>query len=189
MPEKAKSPIAPNPDLAKRISEDTGQNYHECYQCEKCSAGCPMASEADILPHQMIRLVQLGAEDRLLNSRMIWLCVGCETCSTRCPNELAASKLADALRRLAVEKGIRPAMPDVLTFHQSFVDSLSRSGRLHEIGMLGKYKLKSGNYFQDMKLGMDLFRRGKIRIMPSSVKNTGEIRRLFSEAEKKGGKH
>ena len=61
-------------DFVKKIEELSGQNLMSCYQCGKCSAGCPMVSAMDILPNQAIRLVQLGLQEDVLKSETIWLC-------------------------------------------------------------------------------------------------------------------
>ena len=52
-------------DFIKKVEEISGQNILARYQCGKCSAGCPSAEEMDILPNQIIRLVQLGQEEQL----------------------------------------------------------------------------------------------------------------------------
>ena len=41
-------------------------NVQACYQCGKCSAGCPVADKMDLLPNQLVRLVQMGRIDRAL---------------------------------------------------------------------------------------------------------------------------
>jgi len=35
-------------DLARRIQEDLGENVYLCYQCIKCTSGCPLTDSA---PH------------------------------------------------------------------------------------------------------------------------------------------
>ncbi|WP_052316104.1 4Fe-4S dicluster domain-containing protein [Desulfomonile tiedjei] len=72
-----------------RVSSPAGDLLsviNQCYQCGKCSAGCPMAPEMDILPHQLVRLAVLGNHDRIVDSKSIWLCLSCHTCGARCPN-------------------------------------------------------------------------------------------------------
>src|SRR3989338_10007435 len=49
-----------------QIEKISGQKLLACYQCGKCSAGCPMASHMDVLPNQIIRLAQLGMKEQLL---------------------------------------------------------------------------------------------------------------------------
>src|SRR5208282_717492 len=70
----------------------------DCYQCGKCTAGCPVAMHMDVAPNQVVRLVQLGEWEKALQSRAIWECVGCQTCSTRCPKEVDCAGVMDALR-------------------------------------------------------------------------------------------
>ncbi|MBU0498516.1 MAG: 4Fe-4S dicluster domain-containing protein [Gammaproteobacteria bacterium] len=83
-----------------RVQRLADQNLMACYQCGKCSAGCPMAAYMDILPNQMIRLAQLGQEETLLNAEAIWLCVSCMTCNTRCPKGVRIAELIESLRQV-----------------------------------------------------------------------------------------
>ena len=80
------------------LEERTGQKVRHCYQCKKCSAGCPVAFTMDILPHEVMKLVQYGQSDRLLECSTVWLCASCETCSTRCPNDIDIAGVMDGLR-------------------------------------------------------------------------------------------
>ena len=68
-------------ELAKKIKEETGQNVYLCYQCVKCTSGCPMAEHFDLEPNQVMRMVQFGDES-VLESKTIWTCASCLTCST-----------------------------------------------------------------------------------------------------------
>ena len=52
-----------------KVEKISGQKLLACYQCGKCSAGCPMAAHMDILPNQIIRMAQLGMQKQLLASR------------------------------------------------------------------------------------------------------------------------
>jgi len=63
-------------DLAQYIQEECGENVYLCYQCKKCTAGCPMAEHFDLTPNQLLRAAQFGQKDLILNSKTIWLC-GC----------------------------------------------------------------------------------------------------------------
>jgi heterodisulfide reductase subunit C len=92
-----------NPFVAK-VQELSGQNLLACYQCGKCSAGCPAVSQMDILPNQIIRLAQLGLKDELLASRSIWICASCMTCNVRCPKGINIAEVIEALRQILLRK-------------------------------------------------------------------------------------
>ncbi len=81
-----------------RVEAISGQDLGTCYQCGKCSAGCPSVSQMDVLPNQLIRLAQLGLEEELLNSRSIWVCASCMTCTSRCPKGIDIAAVIEALR-------------------------------------------------------------------------------------------
>ena len=83
-----------------KVQELSGQNLLACYQCGKCSAGCPAVSEMDILPNQIIRFAQLGFKDELLASKAIWICASCLTCNARCPKGINIAEVIEALRQI-----------------------------------------------------------------------------------------
>ncbi len=91
-------------EFVKKIEEISGQDLMSCYQCGKCSAGCPMVFAMDILPNQIIRLVQLGLDEEIGKSKTIWLCASCITCGARCPRGVDLSKVMEALRQLTLRK-------------------------------------------------------------------------------------
>ncbi len=72
-------------EIAEKIKAISGEDYNKCYQCGECTSGCPAADEMDIMPNQLNMLLQTGNFDRVLTSRMVWLCVACFECGTRCP--------------------------------------------------------------------------------------------------------
>ncbi|MEW6685641.1 MAG: 4Fe-4S dicluster domain-containing protein [Candidatus Edwardsbacteria bacterium] len=91
--------------FVQKVEEISGQKLLACYQCGRCSAGCPLVSSMDLLPNQIVRLVQLGQEDEVLNSQTIWRCASCLTCDSRCPRGIDVSRIMDALRVLFMRKG------------------------------------------------------------------------------------
>jgi len=86
------------------VEERSGEDLSRCYYCLKCTAGCPSAPAMPYGPAQMVRLVQLGLKDELLESPSIWFCLHCETCGARCPNEISIAGLTRALREMAMEE-------------------------------------------------------------------------------------
>lgn len=93
-------------ELIARIEAVSGQTLALCYQCGKCSAGCPLESEMGILPHRVLRLLQLGQEDAALAANAIWLCAACHACAARCPRGVDLSRVMEALRVVLLRRGI-----------------------------------------------------------------------------------
>lgn len=89
----------------ERVSELSGENVYKCYQCGRCSAGCPFAFEMDLLPNQIIRMVQMGLEDEVIRSKTLYLCASCFTCQSRCPKGIDMAKVMEAIRLLIDPKG------------------------------------------------------------------------------------
>jgi len=87
-----------------KVEELSGQSLLACYQCGKCSAGCPAISQMDILPNQVIRYAQLGLKDDLLKSKSIWICASCLTCNSRCPKGIKIAEVMEALRQVLLRK-------------------------------------------------------------------------------------
>jgi heterodisulfide reductase subunit C len=92
-------------DLVRRIEEISGQDLLACYQCGACSAGCPVAFAMDVQPSQVIRLIQLGQVEEALESETIWFCAACQTCYARCPKGVDLSRIMEALREIALQRG------------------------------------------------------------------------------------
>jgi heterodisulfide reductase subunit C len=90
-----------------KIEKISGQKLLACYQCGKCSAGCPMAAHMDVLPNQIIRMAQLGMQKQLLATKSIWTCVSCLTCNSRCPKEIRIAEIIESLRQTALNNGQR----------------------------------------------------------------------------------
>lgn len=64
-----------------------------------------MVEAMDLLPNQIIRLIQLGQVEEVLKSKTIWICASCFTCEARCPKGVDLSKIMEALRVLLLRKG------------------------------------------------------------------------------------
>lgn len=185
--------ISPDFLFLHEVERASGEKVSHCYQCRKCSSGCPVAFAMDYLPDVILRMVQLGLKDRVLNSSTIWICASCETCTTRCPNEIDIAGVMDTLRHMALsERRAAPAVRDIPKFHQAFLDSIEADGRINEFGMMRRYMLKtnlwaklwSGELLEMVKLGWGMFRRGKLKIRPHRIHQSGEIKRLFAKSRR-----
>jgi heterodisulfide reductase subunit C len=103
-----------NIDL-QEVEEISGENLSACYQCGKCTAGCPSVSEMDVSPHTVIRLLQLGQIDEVLEAEVVWLCAACQTCKVRCPKGVDLAKIMEALRQILLRKNITHTTPESIS--------------------------------------------------------------------------
>jgi len=176
-------------DLKSDISENTGINVDTCYQCGKCSAGCPLSIEMDFPPSYLIRMLQTGNAtlgEKALSSFTIWACLSCETCYSRCPMSIEIPKLMDYLRERSLsESKANPAAREILAFHRSFLKSIEMTGRLYEIGLLAHYKMHTMKLMQDMDLAPKMLAAGKLNIMPEMVRDRKSVSSIFSKTIKK----
>ena len=92
-------------DVIAQIKAIAGVDVRACYQCGKCTAGCPLSASMDLMPNQIVRLLQLGEHEQVLKSSTIWQCASCLTCAARCPKEVDPAKVMEALRTLLLREG------------------------------------------------------------------------------------
>ncbi|MBW2442541.1 MAG: 4Fe-4S dicluster domain-containing protein [Deltaproteobacteria bacterium] len=159
----------------------SGVVINKCCHCQTCAGGCPFVRAMDYPPNRVIRLVQLGLRREALESSGIWICVGCNTCSIQCPNCIDIPAVNDALRQMAMAEGVVIAEPNILNFHQAVLQSIQRHGRTHKLEVMMRYKLKKHDWFSDMAVGMKMFTKRKLELLPSKSKNIAEIRRIFDQ--------
>lgn len=95
-----------NGEVIARVETLSGQDLGACYQCGKCSAGCPVVEQMDIAPSEAIRYLQLGKPDIVLDSKTIWVCASCFQCASRCPKGVEFSSICDALRAIVLRKRV-----------------------------------------------------------------------------------
>jgi heterodisulfide reductase subunit C2 len=172
--------------LAQKLRNATGVSVSRCYQCGKCTAGCPMAEEMDYPPSHILRLLQIGRDDldeKVLGAYSIWVCLTCETCYARCPQEVEITKMMDYLRGEAVRlKKVNPRAADFISFHKTFLDSIHYVGRLYEVGLIAGYKARSWHLFQDVLMAPKLFFLGKLKLFPHLIKNRKNLSRIFKNS-------
>lgn len=174
---------AVNGRLESTLESRTGEKVRDCYQCKKCSAGCPVAFAMDLLPHEVMKLVQYGQERRLLGCSTIWLCASCETCTTRCPNDIDIARVMDGLRAMSLASGALPREREIDLFHKSFLAGIRYTGKTNEPILIGMYKAVSHRFLDDLGLGAVMFARRKIKLLPRMVRDRRAIARIFEKSE------
>jgi heterodisulfide reductase subunit C len=160
-----------------------GVPIQRCYHCRKCTAGCPIAFAMEYNPNKVIKMIQMGKRDDVLNSSTIWLCASCETCVTRCPNDVDIARMMDVLRETAIETNVDIKEKNILKFHEAFLNSIKVGGRINEPMMIANYKLKSGDYFSDMGMGLSIFMKGKLSLFSPRTKDIKSVRKIFEETK------
>ncbi|MBI2830859.1 MAG: 4Fe-4S dicluster domain-containing protein [Chloroflexi bacterium] len=177
--------VVPKRSFRREVEEMNGQKVSACFQCEKCTNGCPVTFAMDIPPHKLTRSVHLGLRDEALKSDTIWVCASCETCSTRCPNGIDIAHVMDTLRQLSRREGITPSQKNVPVFHDVFLASIKKYGRVFEPEVGVNFTLKSSGLSGLIKqagMGMSMFAKGKLKPLPVLSPARGQVKKIFKKA-------
>jgi len=160
------------------IKEESGEDPRLCYQCGKCSAGCPVHTWFDLPPNKVLHLLQLGRFEEVVTSRTAQLCASCYTCSMRCPKEIDIGRLIDAARNICHERGLVPVDGRMQIFHRTFLNNIRRHGKLSELELAAFHNLAQRKPFADADIAPQLLLKGKLHIGLGG-RADGEIRRIF----------
>ncbi len=165
--------------LADEIKQSCGVDIEMCLECGKCTGGCSNTHIFDFTPRKIIQLIKLGQEDKLLHMDSLWTCVSCQLCFDRCPSGISVARIMDYLREKSHKKNIKPSRENVMLFHEIVLRSVQHSGRLHELGSVMQFNIKSGMLFKDTELGIKMFFKGKLSLFHFKIKGVKQVRRLF----------
>lgn len=169
--------------LSREIQSLTGENVNLCYQCRRCSIGCPAAHEMSLKPHEMMRALQLGMEKEVFESGMIWMCLSCETCNTRCPQDINIMRVIDGLRELVMNGRVDyfNPHPEIPAMHRVFLKQVERSGRIWEMGLALIMNLKMIDPLKDVDLVWPVLANRRLKLLPQKSGGVKELRRVVSE--------
>ena len=163
------------------IAEEAGVNLQDCYQCGKCTAGCPLADGMDLMPREVIRYLQLGAIDTVLNAKTPWICAQCVVCSSRCPQSVDICSTMRAVRLAAKRAGKRP-VPEADIFDDEFIANVKAHGVSNEQYLAAAYNLKSGHFLQDMGNATRMLKRGMVGVSIHNIEGRDEVAALIDRA-------
>lgn len=169
-------------DFSETVKSLSGLDVNWCYQCLKCTSGCPVSYAMDYTPAQLVHAIQLGLTDLVLNSKTIWLCASCQTCTTRCPQDVDLAGVMDAVRIIAQREKIKAKIPEVPTFYQSSLKNIGFFGRMYELGLVLTLKLLTRSFTKDLGLGLRMLKKGKLNILPS-FRGALAAWRIFSQVK------
>lgn len=180
-------PVIKEIDLSflNEVENESQIKVSACFQCRKCSNGCPMTFAMDYHPYQVVRFVNLGLKERLIDSKTIWLCSSCHTCVTRCPNEIDIPKLMDYLKGKVSTGAGQAAEKNIELFHREFLKSVKAHGRVFEGGLMQGYMIRSGQMWQPRKvmdnalLGLKMFKKGRLKLTPTRIKGLNKVQKMF----------
>jgi len=118
-----------DPEFRRKVKEIPGvEKIRLCFQCGTCTADCPIARFSEVYnPRKLMRMVQLGMKDRLLSSEALWLCAACFTCVDHCPQDVDIAGVVRALRNMAVNEGVIPAV------FRELIDNIRKTGYAYRI--------------------------------------------------------
>jgi heterodisulfide reductase subunit C len=173
--------------LKSAVEEISGVDISVCFQCKKCSSGCPVAKLTTSRPSEIMRQLHLGAGNELLESDLVWMCASCETCSARCPMGIDVAAVIDALRKLALERGASKQKGNVPLFNRAFLKTVETFGRSYEIGMIAAYKLGTGKLMNDTEKFPAMLKKGKIALLPPRGGDRKTVKRIFKAYKQNKG--
>jgi heterodisulfide reductase subunit C len=167
------------------VQQASGVDLSVCFQCKKCTSGCPVATLVTSPPSEIMRRLHLDAGDELLESDILWMCVSCETCSARCPMGIDVAAVMDALRRLALERGASKQEGNVPLFNRAFLKTVQLFGRTYDIAMIAAYKIGSLKLLGDTEKFPSMLKKRKIALLPSLSGDRKTTKRIFKKAKER----
>ena len=171
--------------IINSVQEISGVDLSICFQCKKCSSGCPVSKLVKSPPSEIMRRLHLDAGDEILESDILWMCVSCETCSARCPMGIDVAAVMDALRQLALAKGASKQKGNVPLFNRAFLKTVQIFGRSYDIAMIAAYKMGTLKLMDDTEKFPTMLKKRKISLLPSFGGDRKTAKRIFKKAKQK----
>ncbi len=177
-------------DWTARVEELAHTRLRDCYQCGKCTAGCPQGAAMDLPPTRLMRTAQNGDVLEAARATSIWRCVSCLTCTARCPKSVEVAAVVDALRQIAVENNcLSEEAGKTIAFQKAFLRNVRRNGRTNELEMVADFEIRHFlrrfdvmGALKDATLGPKMLSRKKLHFkLGSPVKDKALVGRIFEK--------
>ena len=168
--------------FAAEVKERGGASPMSCYQCGKCSSGCPVSARGDAKPHELVRMVQMDQRRAALSSRFIWECTSCHTCAERCPQNVDVAAMVDALRGMSRDAQAVAPSTAVPVFNRIFLEAIAKRGRIFELDLMLRFKLRTRRLFEDVGKAPMMLWKGKLPLSAPRVGGEDERKALFERA-------
>jgi heterodisulfide reductase subunit C2 len=180
----------------EEVEARSGQKVQECYQCSKCSGGCPFSRIMDYAPNSILEMVVYGMKDQLLSSRAIQMCIQCGTCGAQCPAGFELYEVMNVLRTMAKEEGYISKERKILKMNEIFLGEVKNIGRMHEVNLILKNMLSQGQFVKDatalIPIGPPMFLNGIMGVgdvLPHKIQGQEKVAKIFENVEKMQGGH
>lgn len=178
----------------EEVEARSGQHVQECYQCSKCSGGCPFSGIMDYAPNSILEMIVHGMKDQLLSSRSIQMCIQCGTCGAQCPAGFELYEVINVLRTMAKQEGYISKERKVLKMNEIFLGEVKNNGRMHEVGLMVKNMFNQGQLVKDVAtlipIGPAIFLKGIMGlgdILPHKIQGQAAVAKIFENVEKMQG--
>jgi hypothetical protein len=100
-------------------------------------------------------------------------------------NEIDIVRFMDPLRMESLKEGLKRPIDEIPQFHKIFIAEIEKRGRIYELVLLLRYKLKTGGFFslrkirEDARLGLKMFFKGKLKLFSQKMEGQKEVEKIF----------
>ena len=170
-------------------SEPGGECIRWCVQCGTCSASCPNVLWMEHSPRKIIALVRAGKRQDVLSSNSMWCCATCHLCTARCPKGIDVPELMHVLEWIATREGLASGKISTPAMLRTLADAVRRQGRMHELGLMGRFFLRTNPLaaLKLMPVGLKLLLHKRLPFRAEKIKGTDQLRAIVKEAQTLGG--
>ena len=95
-----------------------------CATCGLCASSCPVSGIDGFDPCKLVRMIRLGFNDEVIDSRWPWICTMCGRCEHLCPMEVDITDIVRKVRSLRE----RDKVPGIL--HKGLAQALNTGNNL-----------------------------------------------------------